>query len=181
MKNTSLAKKGVVYFLLALLSGTSVGDDRQCREIPATIGAAIRQLDTCFDDSDKDSLRQLKRAQLRDFLPSYGLKIRNDWELWRTSELTTQFAANGIYRDYDITFLILDIYWKHLNELPLDMQDSVSELVKEYDELASRIESRDIKIGDESNLIPLPDPDRVVDKVIKLPEGRPNPIGKSCD
>lgn len=160
----------IVGATLVFLSGHGFGSDGRCCSAPNSIGEAILHLDECLSEEEKTEIKVKNRGQVDDLLYTHGLEIRNNWELWRESRLTRQFAANGIYLDRDITYLIIDIYWKHLNGQPLDLKDSVSELRKRYDELAKHVDSSGIVFGTQSEIIPIPNPESVTDQVIELPK-----------
>ena len=98
----------------------------------------------------------------------YGLSMRNDWGLWHGSRLAKQFEDNGIFRPDDMSSLVLDLYWKHLNDLPLDLQESVAKLKNNYLELAATIDSSGVVISDPEDVVPVPDPEKVRDIVLEL-------------
>ena len=137
---------------------------------PQNIADAILALDACLEQNQKRDIQEMDRDEMVENHFDYGLSMRNEWGLGRESDLFKQFEANGIFIPDDMSSLLLDLYWKHLHGWPLDLEESVGKLKDDYLKLAAKINrnrSR-VVIDDSKNLVPLPDPANVKDKVIQL-------------
>ncbi len=55
-----------------------------------------------------------------------GTRIRNNWVLWAGSRLSEHFSAQGITHPEDMSGIILDSFWRHLNGRPLDLEGQVA-------------------------------------------------------
>ena len=80
--------------------------------IPTDLPDCIRQLDSMLSAEDKAYIRTEGAAAVHF---SLGMWMRNNWGLWRGSQLQTYFIDNGIQHPDDMSGVILDCYVKHLN------------------------------------------------------------------
>ena len=154
--------------LLSCFSEGTVGSGKQEVGRPHTIAEAMRQLDVRLDEAEKNEMRETRREDLTIIALKYGMQMRYEWGLWHGSELALQFEGNGIFQPEDMTSLIIDLYWKRLNGLPLNLKESVAYFREGYDDLASRIDSTGIIIDDPAKVKPPPDPSKVKDEIIVM-------------
>ena len=136
--------------------------------LPTNLAEAINILDAELNENQKLEIKEIKRENLGRFHFGYSMEIRSKWRLWDDSELALWFKENGIYHPDDMSNLIIEIYWKYLNGLPLSLKESVTKLRDEYDDIGARIDNSAIVFGDESEIIPLPDPAKVKNEFIDL-------------
>ena len=54
-----------------------------------------------------------------------GRWIRNNWELWAGSRLAKYFNDIGINHPDDMSGIILDSYWRQLNEKPIKLDEQI--------------------------------------------------------
>jgi hypothetical protein len=54
-----------------------------------------------------------------------GRSIRNNWKLWHKSELAEYFNKLGIYHADDMSGIIIESFWHHLRNEPLDLDNQV--------------------------------------------------------
>lgn len=90
---------------------TSFGNDEEVT-IPSNIEEAIANLDMKLTDEDKDYL--LKNGALS-VHNSLGMWIRNNWGLWKDSELKQNLLKQGITHPDDMSNYIIQEFIKHLN------------------------------------------------------------------
>ena len=106
-----------------------------------------RDLDDCFVELNKiftnEDIEKLKNED-EDYMVSYhnnlGRSLRNDWGLWGGSRLKSWFLIRGIEHADDMSGIILDSYWRHLNSEPIKLDEQI----KHYQEYWSKM-SEEIK------------------------------------
>jgi len=54
-----------------------------------------------------------------------GMQLRNRWGLWSGSRLAQWFNTIGIYHADDMSGIILTSFWRHLNEVPINLDGQV--------------------------------------------------------
>jgi len=55
-----------------------------------------------------------------------GMWLRNNWCLWHGSELQTYFIELGLVHPDDMSGIILDSFWRSLNNKPLDLEGQIA-------------------------------------------------------
>lgn len=131
------ASKFPVIFLLVLIVGLSSA----CRSskfkydlsteiegvyIPIDLEDSFNQLNKLLSPEDIDTIKSKKSEDdLVDLHFGLGLWMRNNWGLWRGSRLNKYFNDLGIYHPDDISGIILDSYWRRLNDLPIKLEEQI--------------------------------------------------------
>jgi hypothetical protein len=100
-------------------------------------------LEDCFDELKRmlppDTIRELKQGpenSMNRYHLNLGLWIRNNWGLWRGSRLADYFNHYDIRHPDDMSSIILDSFWRHLNDRPIKFGEQV-QFYKEYWNLIS--------------------------------------------
>jgi hypothetical protein len=76
-----------------------------------------------------DFIREFKGAAEEDTAMhpfGLGMWMRNNWGLWREARLARWFNAQGIEHPDDMSGIILDSFWRHLNGQPLELSEQVA-------------------------------------------------------
>ena len=92
---------------------------------------------TDLDDTFVELKKMLSPAMLHDFRigpekemlnhhDGLGRWIRNNWMLWQGSRLSKHFNDLGIDHPEDMSVIILDSFWRHLNDRPIDVAGQVA-------------------------------------------------------
>ena len=55
-----------------------------------------------------------------------GIWMRNNWALWKGSRLSEYFNKLGIDHPDDMAGIILDSFWRHLNNRPIDLDSQIA-------------------------------------------------------
>ena len=55
-----------------------------------------------------------------------GMRIRNNWGLWKGSPLSEYFNRLGIYHPDDMTGIIFDSYWRKIHHQPIKLKEQVA-------------------------------------------------------
>lgn len=94
--------------------------------IPYGINDCLSQLDSFFDDSTKTEIKNMSESDFSG-LSHFGLGIwmRNNWGLWGGSRLSKCFNDLGIYHPDDMSGIIVTSYYRHIKELPIDINKQI--------------------------------------------------------
>ena len=85
-------------------------------------------------------LKEMKKGTEGDMVQYHmglGRWMRNNWGLWDGSRLAKYFNGLGIYHPDDMSGIILDTFWCHLNLKPLRLEERITYCQaywKEYEE-----------------------------------------------
>jgi hypothetical protein len=97
-----------------------------------------KNLDECFAELDRmihpDLIKKMRSEPQTEMIQYHfglGMWMRNNWELWGDSRLCKFFNNIGIQHPDDMSGIILNSYWAHLNGKPLDIEKQVG-FYREY-------------------------------------------------
>lgn len=90
-------------------------------------------LEECFSALDKliapKEIENIKNSTDEKYMVGFhmglGMWMRNNWGLWHGSKLKDYFMDLGIDHADDMSGIILDSYWRHLHNQPLNIEDQV--------------------------------------------------------
>ena len=98
------------------------------KNIPLNIEECINRLDIIYSDSAKIYFANKVEAKaVSEFNMMQGMSIRNNWKLWRGSELSKYFNSYGVYHPEDMTYFIFTSYHRKLNNQPINFERQVTE------------------------------------------------------
>ena len=106
-----------VMLILILMIGSPVGTNAQNDKshIPNDLEEAVKSLDKLISDEDKSELRKMNEDEyLAATHFGIGRYIRNEWGLWRDSNLSKYFRHRGIKHPDDMSGEILRAYYKFI-------------------------------------------------------------------
>lgn len=83
-------------------------------------------LDTTLAPADLDTLRAWKEEDFNRAHFYLGRWLRNDWGLWSGSRLAKWFNSKGIFHPDDMSGIILTSYWRHLHDVPIQLDSQVT-------------------------------------------------------
>jgi Domain of unknown function (DUF6794) len=92
-----------------------------------------KDLDDCFVELKKilkpEDVQEMKEGTELDMIIYYhhgfGTWIRNNWGLWRGSRLSEWFNQRGIYHPDDMSSIIFNSFWRHLNGKPIGLDKQI--------------------------------------------------------
>jgi WD40 repeat protein len=102
----------------------------------------LRNIDDCFEALYKmlsaDEVALIKNTtEDKLFLfqggPSLGMGLRNQWGLRQRNPLTKYFNKMGIADGANMSSLIIELFWRHLNGKPLNLEERALAIKKEED------------------------------------------------
>lgn len=84
--------------------------------IPRDVNDAVNVLDTLLTNEQKDTLKTLSYEDYMAGLHhGLGMKLRNDWGLWKDSRLSLYFVSSGISHPDKMSDYILLAFYHHLH------------------------------------------------------------------
>lgn len=100
--------------------------------IPIDLEDSFKQINTFWADSTKIKLKQLSEESFSARLHmGFGMWMRNNWQLWRGSRLSKFFNDKGIYHPDDMSGIILNSYYRYLNNKEINFDEQV-QYYKDY-------------------------------------------------
>jgi hypothetical protein len=91
-----------------------------------------KDLDDCFVELkkllEKEDFEEIKTGVEDDMVLYHhglGRHLRNEWGLWSGSILKEWFKEKGIYHADDMSGIILDSFWRHLNNKPIKLDEQI--------------------------------------------------------
>jgi hypothetical protein len=120
------------------LNPTKDPKDPQKLLIPRDLAATHEELSKMLP---KEIIKKMKEGTEDDMVlwhHGLGTWIRNNWGLWGGSPLQTSLTKLGLKHPDDMSGLILDTYWRHLHERPLDVEAKV----KAYQDYWEQLEKK---------------------------------------
>lgn len=89
-------------------------------------------LEECFVELEKSltpefigEIRQGTEEDMNRFHHSLGMFLRNNWGLWKESSLSKWFNEKGIHHPDDMSGIIFDSFWRHLNNKPIKLEEQI--------------------------------------------------------
>lgn len=119
-------KKAILIMVLmtSAVFGTDAQNDKSY--IPRNLEEAVLALDKLISEEEKDELCKMGEDE---FLAAthlgIGMYLRNEWGLWKKSELWKYFRRRGIFHPDDMSGEILKSYYKFLCQRPWNDIDLV--------------------------------------------------------
>jgi hypothetical protein len=91
-----------------------------------------KDLDDCFAQLKKmlpaEEIAKIRDGGEKDMIDYHfglGMWMRNNWGLWKGSRLAKWFNSHGIYHADDMSSIILDSFWRHLNGKQIRLEDQI--------------------------------------------------------
>jgi WD40 repeat protein len=102
----------------------------------------LRNIDDCFEALSRmlsaDDIAKIKNTtEDKLFMfqggPSLGMGLRNEWGLRQRNPLTKYFNKMGIANGANMSSLIIELFWRHINGKPLNLEERAKAFKKEED------------------------------------------------
>lgn len=91
-----------------------------------------KDLEDCFKELKKmlspELIKEMKSGTEDDMIKYHrglGMWMRNNWGLWSDSRLKKYFNELEIYHPDDMSGIILDSFWRHLNNKPIRLEEQI--------------------------------------------------------
>ena len=93
--------------------------------VPKDLDDCFIQLKTLLKPEDIERMKNGTEDDMSLYHMGLGTGLRNDWGLWGDSRLAKWFNAQGITHPDDMSGIILDSFWRHLNSKPIKLEEQV--------------------------------------------------------
>ena len=103
-----------------------IGHDKEDLYVPRDLDDCFVQLKTLLKPEDVEAMKSGTEADMSQYHFGLGMWVRNNWGLWGGSRLAKWFNALGIEHPDDMSAIILDSFWRHLNDQPIKMAEQVT-------------------------------------------------------
>lgn len=130
------------------LGQTSSNDKTQTKSlkdttyIPIDLDDCLQQLDKIFADSSKVKIKEMTEDHFSERMHlDFGMWMRNNWGLWKSSRLSKFFNERGIYHPDDMSGIILDSYYRHLT----GQEIKLTEQIKYYRDYWEKAKKQDLE------------------------------------
>lgn len=92
---------------------------------PTNLEECFEALKEMLSAQDQIAIIQMENGPVR-LHHGLGTWMRNNWDLWKPeSVLVKYFATLGLWHADDMSGVILDSFWRHLRNEPLDIEGQV--------------------------------------------------------
>lgn len=94
--------------------------------IPKNLDDALSHLEKVLTKEDKEKIEQMESSKdMTGYHFGFGRQLRNDWGLWAESRLALWFNEQGIHHADDMSGIILDSLWSHINKKPIELDKQI--------------------------------------------------------
>jgi hypothetical protein len=116
----------ICYLLFSVVALGQAGSKRDLKYKPKTLDEAVLQLEKMHHDTTKQRILAMTEAQFRGNAHfGLGLWMRNNWGLWKGTELSRYFNSIGISHPDDMSGIILTSYYRHLKGQDRELEKQV--------------------------------------------------------
>ncbi len=93
--------------------------------IPKDLDDCLAQLQKLLKPENIEKMKGGTEDDMIQYHMGLGMWMRNNWGLWGGSRLAKWFNAHGIKHPDDMSGVILDSYWRHLNKKRIKLDEQV--------------------------------------------------------
>ena len=125
----------------AIMHGRTLGDEKY---IPKDMDECFVQLKILLEPDDIEDIRSGAEEDMIHYHLGLGMWIRNNWGLWGGSRLADWFNAKGVTHPDEMSGIILDSFWRHLNQKPIELDEQIKrnrDMLKEQEAIQQSSES----------------------------------------
>lgn len=117
--------------------------------IPSNLEESYKILKTMLDKKEIDEMKKGSESDMAKYHFGLGMWIRNNWGLWSgKSKLAKYFNNLGIFHPDNMSALILETFWCHLNHRDLKLKERIKKC--QDDEIS--MEKLENKCSDEKEI-----------------------------
>src|SRR5215467_3569471 len=88
--------------------------------IPADLEDTFKELSHMLHPKLIEKMKAGSEQNMAQYHLGLGMWMRNNWALWKGSRLSEWFNQKGIHHPDDMSGVILDSFWRHLNSKPIE-------------------------------------------------------------
>jgi hypothetical protein len=94
--------------------------------VPASLEDAFAELEKMLSPKVRREMKEGAEEDMVRYHMGLGLWLRNNWGLWGGSRLARYFNGLGVHHPDDMSSIILDTFWRRLNDKPLRLEERVA-------------------------------------------------------
>jgi hypothetical protein len=98
---------------------------REIEPLPTNLDECYEALRHLLNPEELQDFQAKSEDELSEYHFGLGLWMRNNWGLWGGSPLAKHFNHIGICHPDDMSGIILDSFWRHLNGKPIRLEEQV--------------------------------------------------------
>ena len=111
--------------VVPFLSEGGQAETRDESYIPINLEDSFVQLLVLLDPADIETMRSGSESDMGQYHFGLGMWMRNSWGLWGGSRLAQWFGSQGITHPDDMSGIILNSFWRHLNDRPIELDAQI--------------------------------------------------------
>ena len=104
---------------------TPKGQGRKEVYIPKDLEDCFAELTKMLSKEEVEKMKNGSEDQMIHYHHGLGMWLRNNWGLWKGSRLKTWFKEKGIQHPDDMSGIIFDSFWRHLNDKPINLDEQI--------------------------------------------------------
>jgi hypothetical protein len=94
--------------------------------VPTNLEDAFIELKKMLSPELLKEIKEGSEQNMIQYHMSLGLWMRNNWSLWAGSRLGEYFNGIGIFHPDDMSGIVLQSFWRHLNARPIRLEEQVA-------------------------------------------------------
>lgn len=94
-------------------------------QIPENLEQCFGTLKQMFGAEELEKICTGPESNMVRYHHGLGRWLRNNWGLWGESKLKEHLKKIGLWHADDMSSVILDSFWRHLHDVPLDIEEQV--------------------------------------------------------
>jgi hypothetical protein len=110
--------------------------------IPGNLDECFVELNRLLPEDEIEKMKMGSEDEMVNYHFGIGMWMRNNWGLWGGSHLKEWFNEKGIYHPDDMSGIILESYWRYLNDRPIELKQQIAHY-EEYWRIHSQPKERD--------------------------------------
>jgi hypothetical protein len=117
--------KNILFSVLLYLSFCSLYPQDTPISVPKDLNGCFSALETLLSEESKLQILNMEESEIFSLHFGLGMWIRNNWGLWKGSDLSVWFNDRGIYHPDDMSGIILRSYWLQMHGKPLEFEAQI--------------------------------------------------------
>jgi hypothetical protein len=97
---------------------------------PCNLDDCLHQLVKELSSDFVESLKETNENIMYKYHHTLGRNLRNEWNLWTSSELSKWFCMQGIYHADDMSGIILTSLYRLVNNIEIDVRGQIEQYEK---------------------------------------------------
>jgi hypothetical protein len=108
-------------------SVTKAAGEKEAKEvyIPKDLDECFVELKKLLPEKTVDEMKNGAEKDMINYHHGLGTWLRNNWGLWKGSRLSKWFNDKGVQHPDDMSGIIFDSFWRHLNNKPIKLDEQI--------------------------------------------------------